>query len=171
MRRAGFCRHAFWQENYMTKDPDSLLIVDDDAMVRDLMLRYFSRFGFNVFSEGSGKNALEWIDSHHVDLVLLDIEMPGMSGLDVLQTLRKTYTPEQLPVIMVTGRASSDDIETALAAGANDYVTKPINFPSLIARIQIQLSRKQATVSRRQAPHFSGIKSKDATDSTDFTDF
>ena len=62
----------------MTQSPDSLLIVDDDAMVRDLMLRYFSRFGFNAFPESSGAGALDWIDSHHVDLVLLDIEMPGM---------------------------------------------------------------------------------------------
>jgi DNA-binding response OmpR family regulator len=138
----------------MTQSPDSLLIVDDDAMVRDLMLRYFSRFGFNAFPESSGAGALDWIDSHHVDLVLLDIEMPGMNGLDVLRTLRKTYTQEQLPVIMVTGKASSDDVEIALAAGANDYVTKPISFPSLISRIQIQLSRKHAkeVIRQREEP-------------------
>ena len=138
------------QESFMAQSSDSLLIVDDDAMVRDLLFRYFSHFGFNAFPESSGKDALEWIDSHHVDIVLLDIEMPGMSGLDVLKILRKTYPPEELPVIMVTGRASSDDVEIALAAGANDYVTKPISLPALIARVQIQLSRKRKDEILRQ---------------------
>ena len=128
----------------MTKGPDSLLIVDDETLVRDVMLRYFSKCGFNAFSESSGKAALEWINSHHVDLVLLDIEMPDMDGLEVLKILRKIYTPAQLPIIMVTGRVNSEDVEIALAAGANDYQTKPIDFPRLLGRIQTQLSRKRS---------------------------
>jgi DNA-binding response OmpR family regulator len=128
----------------MTQGPDALLIVDDDPMIRDVMLRYFSEYGFNAFPESSGKGALEWIDSHHVDLVLLDIEMPGMDGLELLKILRKTYTPIKLPVIMVTGRTSSDDFESALAAGANDYITKPIDFSVLLTRVQIHMLRKHA---------------------------
>ncbi len=127
----------------MSQDPESLLIVDDETMVREVMLRYFSKRGFNVFAEGSGRGALEWINSHQVDLVLLDIEMPEMDGLEVLKILRQIYTPAQLPIIMVTGRSSSDDVTTAMAAGANDYQTKPIDFPRLLGRIQTQLSLKR----------------------------
>jgi CheY-like chemotaxis protein len=113
---------------FMIQVPDSLLIVDDDAANRELMLRRLSKRGFDTSHVDNGRSALEWIASHRVDLVLLDIEMPNMNGLEVLQTLRKNYNPSQLPIIMVTGKASSDDIVSALAAGANDYVTKPVDF-------------------------------------------
>ncbi len=75
-------------------------------------------------------------------LVLLDIEMPGLSGFDVLKTLRLTYSPSELPVIMVTSRQQSRSIVDALRAGANDYITKPIDFAVAIARIETQLSRR-----------------------------
>jgi diguanylate cyclase (GGDEF)-like protein/PAS domain S-box-containing protein len=128
----------------MIQNPDSLLIVDDDALNRELMHRRLSRRGFNAISVGSGLEALEWINTNQADLVLLDVEMPDLNGLEVLKCLRKTYTPAQLPIIMVTGKSSSDDIVTALASGASDYVTKPIDFPVVLARIQTQLSRKHA---------------------------
>jgi diguanylate cyclase (GGDEF)-like protein/PAS domain S-box-containing protein len=128
----------------MIQNPDSLLIVDDDSINRELMQRRLSRRGFNTFSVGSGQEALAWIDSNHADLVLLDVEMPGLNGLEVLTVLRQTYTQAQLPIIMVTGKAGSEDIVTALASGASDYVTKPIDFPVVLARIQTQLSRKHA---------------------------
>lgn len=135
----------------MIPGPDSLLIVDDDSMNRDLMTRRLSRRGFNTHSAGNGQEALGWIHAHHADLVLLDVEMPDLNGLDVLKELRKTYTPAQLPIIMVTGKAGSEDIVTALAAGANDYVTKPIDFPVVLARIQTQLSRKHAEEALRES--------------------
>ncbi len=127
----------------MSQDPESLLIVDDETMVREVMLRYFSKRGFNVFGESSGRGALEWINTHQVDLVLLDIEMPEIDGLEVLRTLRQIYTPTQLPIIMVTGRSGIDDVTAAMTAGANDYQTKPIDFPRLLGRIQTQLSLKR----------------------------
>jgi diguanylate cyclase (GGDEF)-like protein/PAS domain S-box-containing protein len=128
----------------MIPGSDSLLIVDDDAMNCDVMVRYFSMYGFEISAQSNGKDALEWIHSHRVDLVLLDIEMPGLNGLDVLKTLRENYTQAQLPIIMVTGRTSSDDIVVALDAGANDYLTKPIDYPVMLARVKTQLSRKHA---------------------------
>ena len=81
------------------------------------------------------------------DLVLLDIEMPGVSGLDALVAIRKTYSPIQLPVIMVTARSHSEDIVNGLELGANDYITKPVDFPVALARIHTQLSH--AARSRR----------------------
>jgi diguanylate cyclase (GGDEF)-like protein/PAS domain S-box-containing protein len=135
----------------MTKAPDSLLVVDDDSLNRDMMVRRLSRRGFNVSSAVSGEAALQWIKEHQVDLVLLDIEMPGTTGLEVLNAIRQDFSPAQLPVIMVTGKISSDDMVQALNIGANDYITKPIDFPVVLARIHTQLSRKHAEEALRES--------------------
>jgi diguanylate cyclase (GGDEF)-like protein/PAS domain S-box-containing protein len=149
---------------FMLQEPVSLLIVDDDDANRDLMLRRLSKHPFNTSHADSGRNALEWIDTHRVDLVLLDIEMPSMSGLEVLQSLRKKYDPAQLPIIMVTGKTDSEDVVLALAAGANDYVTKPIDFPVVLARIQTQLSRKQAEEALRESEERYALAARGAND-------
>ena len=84
------------------------------------------------------------IDKHAFDVVLLDIMMPDLNGLDVLKILRQSFTATRLPTIMVTAKDQSEDVVEALKLGANDYVTKPIDFPVSCARIQTQLARKQA---------------------------
>lgn len=91
------------------------------------------------------------IAQYAFDLVLLDVEMPTMSGLDVLKVLRETYSSTQMPVIMVTAKTQSTDIVEALRLGANDYVTKPIDFPVALARIHTQLSHKWAVEDLRQS--------------------
>jgi diguanylate cyclase (GGDEF)-like protein/PAS domain S-box-containing protein len=148
----------------MISGPDSLLVVDDDTMNRDLMLRRLTRRGFNASLAGNGSEALDWIMAHRVDLVLLDIEMPDMNGIEVLKILRQTYTPAQLPIIMVTGKAGSDDVVAALAAGANDYVTKPLDFPVVLARIQTQLSRKHAEEALRESEERYALAARGAND-------
>ncbi len=144
--------------------PDVLLIVDDDSMNRELMLRRLTRRGFEAVQAEDGQSAMEWIQSHPVDLVLLDVEMPEMNGIEVLKVLRQTYTPAQLPIIMVTGKSSSDDVVAALAAGANDYVTKPIDFPVVLARIQTQLSRKHAEEALRESEERYALAARGAND-------
>ncbi len=148
----------------MIPSSDSLLVVDDDTMNRDLMLRRLSKHGYDAHLADNGKCALEWIGSHPVDLVLLDIEMPDMNGLEVLKTLRQTYSQAQLPIIMVTGKSGSDDIVAALAAGASDYVTKPIDFPVVLARIQTQLSRKHAEEALRESEERYALAARGAND-------
>jgi diguanylate cyclase (GGDEF)-like protein/PAS domain S-box-containing protein len=148
----------------MISGPDSLLIVDDDTLNCDLMLRRLSKRGFSAYLASDGKSALEYIYSHKVDLILLDVEMPDMDGLEVLRILRQTYNPAQLPIIMVTGKASSEDIVAALAAGANDYVTKPIDFPVVLARIQNQLSRKHAEEALRESEERYALAAQGAND-------
>ncbi len=148
----------------MTPSPDSLLVVDDDVLNRDMMMRRLSRRGFQVASAESGESALDYIRKNPVDLVLLDIEMPGTSGLDVLGALRETYNPAQLPIIMVTGKISSDDAVQALSVGANDYITKPIDFPVVLARIQTQLSRKHAEEALRQSEERYALAARAAND-------
>jgi diguanylate cyclase (GGDEF)-like protein/PAS domain S-box-containing protein len=148
----------------MIHGPDSLLIVDDDSANRDLMIRRLSKHGFSTSYANNGQGALDWIASHRVDLVLLDIEMPDINGLEVLQILRKNYSPAQMPIIMVTGKAGSDDVVSALAAGANDYVTKPIDFRVVLARIQTQLSRKHAEEALRESEERYALAARGAND-------
>jgi diguanylate cyclase (GGDEF)-like protein/PAS domain S-box-containing protein len=148
----------------MTQIPDSLLVVDDDALNREMMMRRLSRRGFNVASAENGETAIIWVKQNKVDLVLLDIEMPGTSGLEVLSALRQLYTPAQLPIIMVTGKISSDDVVQALNVGANDYITKPIDFPVVLARIQTQLSRKHAEEALRESEERYALAARGAND-------
>ncbi len=109
--------------------PARLLIVDDNEMNRDMLARRLLRKGYVVGLAENAKELLERVKQDAVDLVLLDIEMPDISGLDALQALRERYSAADLPIIMVTAKAQSDDIVKALDLGANDYLTKPIDFP------------------------------------------
>jgi DNA-binding response OmpR family regulator len=122
----------------------ALLVVDDEDTNRSLLARLFESKGFQVHTASSGAAALEHVRSSRTDLVLLDMNMPGLTGFDVLKALRRTHTPGALPVVMVTGVGESHDLVEALELGANDYVTKPIDFPVVLARIKTQLARQQA---------------------------
>ncbi|HET8648102.1 MAG TPA: response regulator, partial [Vicinamibacteria bacterium] len=122
----------------------TLLVVDDDEMNRDHLSRRLERRGFRVLQAADGRAALEALGRVRVDLVLLDVMMPGLSGLDVLRQLRGRRSPLELPVIMTTARTGSEDVVEALEAGANDYVTKPIDFNVALARIQAQLRLREA---------------------------
>src|SRR4029077_6625844 len=118
---------------------------------RDMLARRLSRKGYEIELAEGARNLLERVKQNGVDLVLLDIEMPEISGLDALKTLRETYSAIELPVIMVTAKNQSDDIVRALDLGANDYLTKPIDFPVAVARIGTQLSHKRAQEALRES--------------------
>src|SRR5438105_1237915 len=124
-------------------DQHTILVVDDHPDNRELMMRRLEREGFRAVGAESGREALARVKEGALSLVLLDVMMPEMSGLQVLQAVREAFTPAQLPVIMVTARTQSEDVVEALGQGANDYVTKPIDFPVALARIQAQLRIRQ----------------------------
>ena len=128
----------------MTVSQGSLLVVDDDAMNRDMLSRRLARHGYTVAVAEDGEQALKMIEGQRFDLVLLDIMMPGVSGLQVLDILRRRYSMADLPVIMATAKDESSDIVEALKLGANDYVTKPLDFPVVLARTESQLALKRA---------------------------
>src|SRR5579862_3482537 len=109
-----------------------------------MLSRRLVRRGYAVDVAEDGNTALEKINRAHYDLVLLDQMMPGMSGLDLLQLLRATYSASDLPVIMVTALDQSQTVVDALNGGANDYVVKPVDMPVVTARIEAQLSRSRA---------------------------
>ena len=128
----------------MSEPAATILVVDDLPANRDLMVRRLERSGFSVLSAASGPEAIEIVRRGHVHLVLLDIMMPGMTGIDVLRTLRMTYSSAALPVVMVTAKTDSEDVVEALSLGANDYVTKPVDYPVALARIQTHLRTTKA---------------------------
>jgi CheY-like chemotaxis protein len=122
----------------------TILVVDDLPANRDLMTRRLERSGFRVVSASGGPEALDVLRRAPVDLVLLDIMMPGMTGFDVLKAVRVSRSAASLPVIMVTAKTDSEDVVEALSLGANDYVTKPVDYPVALARIRAHLGIRQA---------------------------
>jgi CheY-like chemotaxis protein len=128
----------------VSEPPATILIVDDLPANRDLLSRRLTRAGFRVTQASSGPEALEAVRRSPPDCVLLDIMMPGMSGIDVLRQLRLTRSIVSLPVIMVTAKTESEDVVEALSFGANDYITKPLDFPVVLARIRAQLRTRTA---------------------------
>ena len=135
----------------METGPGPLLVVDDEEMNRDLLSRRLERRGYAVEVATDGQQALDMVAERSFDLILLDIMMPGMDGMEVLGVLRQRYSALELPVIMATAKDDSHSVIDALNMGANDYVIKPIDFPVLMARLQAQLARKRAEEELRQA--------------------
>ena len=121
-----------------------LLIVDDISDNRAILTRRLQRRGFDVVEAECGLTAIELIDKESFDLVLLDVMMPGMDGIETLKRIRSQNSASALPVIMVTARSESGNIVDALELGANDYVTKPVDFAVALARVNTQISRKRA---------------------------
>ncbi len=128
-----------------TESRGRLLVVDDNEMNRDMLSRRLKREGYQVDVAEDGTQTLDLIHTNAFDLILLDVEMPGLSGFEVLQRIRQNHSLAELPVIMATARDSSSDIIAGFKLGANDYVTKPIDFPVLLVRLQTQLQLKALT--------------------------
>ncbi len=141
-----------------------LLLVDDEELNRDMLSRRLHHHGFRVDVATDGPGALEAVEALHPDLVLLDIMMPGMSGVEVLQALREKYAASELPVIMVTALKDSEKVVEALRLGANDYITKPVDFPVAVARIQSQLARKAAERGLRESEERYALAARGAND-------
>jgi diguanylate cyclase (GGDEF)-like protein/PAS domain S-box-containing protein len=131
--------------------PRSLLLVDDEESNLDMLSRRLSRAGYQVATAPGAEQALRVLHTRPVDLVLLDQMMPVMNGIELLRLLRATYSPAQLPVIMVTAVNESEKIAEALNLGANDYITKPVDFQVALARIRSHLNRKHAEEALRRS--------------------
>jgi CheY-like chemotaxis protein len=127
----------------MGEERHTILVVDDDESNRDMLVRRLTRKGYRVLAVASGAAALETVEREPIDLMLLDVMMPGLDGIDVLKEVRRTRSPTDLPIIMVTARANDSDVIEALELGANDYVTKPIEFSIMAARIVAQLRMRR----------------------------
>jgi len=118
-----------------------LLVVDDDRDVRDSLHRALGYAGFAVATVANGAEALAWVARSPVDLIILDVLMPMLDGLETCKALRGRG--DSTPVLMLTARESIDDRVTGLAAGADDYLVKPFALRELVARVNALLRRTQ----------------------------
>jgi len=131
----------------------NILVVDDNQMNREMLAQQLKRKGYNIKSVGSGHAALDLIENSPddtFDLILLDLMLPEMSGFDVLKRLRTRFSSINLPIIIETARNNRSDSIQALSMGANDFVTKPLDFTNVIARVQTQLSLKHAELELKE---------------------
>src|SRR5436190_472802 len=145
----------------MKDEANSLLIVDDEELNREGLARRLRRDGYAVTLARSGREAIELLGERRFDLVLLDIMMPGMNGLEVLKFLRRVDSLIDLPIIMVTAKGESEDMVEALELGANDYVTKPLDFPVVLARLRTQLALKRAVAQVTELEQKLGARNKE----------
>ncbi|MBI5511804.1 MAG: protein kinase [Deltaproteobacteria bacterium] len=117
-----------------------VLVVDDDAAIRTLVARRLEHAGYRTMVADNGDKALATLKQEIVDLVVLDVMMPGLDGYQVLEQVRARHTSTSLPVIMLTARDKGDDVVRALRLGANDYAIKPVDFAVLLKRMQVHLA-------------------------------
>jgi DNA-binding response OmpR family regulator len=115
-----------------------VLVIDDEENVCELIALYFEKAGYEIISTGDGNEGIEMIRSQKPDLVILDLMLPGMDGLDVCKEIRKT---SNIPLIMLSARVDEVDRVLGLEIGADDYVTKPFSPRELLARVKAVLRR------------------------------
>lgn len=123
----------------------SVLVVDDLEANRALLERRLEKFGYRILSADGGETALMLLEREKPDVILLDYMMPRMNGLEVLARIRGNDRTRDIPVIMVTARAETEALVEALDSGADDYVTKPIDFDVLRARMETHMGKRKAT--------------------------
>ncbi|MCR8969414.1 response regulator transcription factor [Facklamia sp. 7083-14-GEN3] len=121
----------------------SILIVEDDIQINSLLVEALNKEGYTVTSAYSGSEGLLLITQSNFDLVLLDLMLPGLSGLDLLKRIRLN---NEVPIIVVSAKEQVDDKVELLEAGADDYLVKPFDLKELKARINVSLKRKQSTL-------------------------
>jgi DNA-binding response OmpR family regulator len=116
----------------------TILIADDEAEIADLIALHLQKEGYRLIKASDGKEALHAIQSHSIDLAILDIMMPKLDGYEVTRQIREKY---QMPIIFLSAKTSDLDKITGLVMGADDYMTKPFNPMELVARVNAQLRR------------------------------
>lgn len=151
----------------MSEAPAKVLVVDDLEDNRNVLSRHLLRMGCEVTMASNGREALESIHKHDYELVLLDIMMPEVDGYEVIEKLRADQEAKQPAIIAISAFHDSDSITRALNMGANDYVTKPYDFPVMWARVEKQLNQARSSklirdVNLRLIKRLSVLRDKEA---------
>jgi DNA-binding response OmpR family regulator len=133
----------------------SILLVEDEENIADMLRGFFERDGFRVFHAFTGEEALERLKSRPVSAVLLDLNLPGMDGVDVCRKIRRM---SDVPLIMLTARDSEVDKVVGLEIGADDYVTKPFSPRELLARVKAVMRRSEERPSERTVIEVEGFE-------------
>jgi len=127
----------------------TVLLAEDDADIRFLVIFKLTQAGYQIRVFGDGLSALADAREHPPDLAILDVMMPGMSGLEVCRELRKDPATARIPVIILTALAQEADIAAGFAAGADDYIVKPFSPREFVMRVNAALARAQASAPPR----------------------
>jgi two-component system phosphate regulon response regulator PhoB len=125
----------------MIMSKETLLVVDDEEDILELVRFNLSREGFNILVATSGEEAWQILKTQQIDLLVLDLMLPGMDGLELARCIKKEEATRKVPIIMLSAKGEEADIVTGLELGADDYVTKPFSPRILIARVRAVLRR------------------------------
>ena len=136
-------------------NPSSILIVDDEPDNFDVIETLLSVQGYHLYYASNGQEALSILDTVNPDLILLDVMMPGLNGIDVCKKIKADLQWKAVPIIMVTALSSKEDLALCLEAGADDFISKPVNRLELCARVKSMLRIKQQ---HDTIQHFSAIQ-------------
>jgi DNA-binding response OmpR family regulator len=134
-----------------------ILVAEDDGDIANLVAHYLQKAGWQAHVAAAGDEALAYARNNPVDLVLLDVMLPGMSGLDVCKALRGDRATAAVPIIMLTARAEEADRVLGLELGADDYVAKPFSPTELVARIRALMRRSNLSGGKESTLRFGGV--------------
>lgn len=122
----------------------TILIIEDNEMNTELLRRRLEKKGFHVLAEQDGSNLKILLEQFHPDLILMDLSLPDRDGWELTRDIKSQESTAHIPIIAVTAHAMVGDREKALAAGCDDYESKPVDFPVLLDKIESLLHKKQA---------------------------
>lgn len=117
----------------------TILLVEDNEMNRDMLQRRLARRGYHVIAAFDGEEAVRLTLENHPDLILMDLSLPVIDGLEATRMIRADASIASIPVIALTAHALASDRENALGAGCDDYDTKPVDFDRLLGKIELQI--------------------------------
>lgn len=120
-----------------------VIIVDDDRDAREMLVLALTREGFEVAQAANGLKLISTLHVDRPDLILLDVNMSWVDGFELCRAVRKSEDFHNLPVVFISARAAASDVKKGLDAGANDYFTKPVEIPTLVARIRELIGRPE----------------------------
>jgi DNA-binding response OmpR family regulator len=138
----------------------TVLVVDDEPTIREIVVGYLKRDGYRTLEAADGNRARELLETESLDLVVLDLMLPGVDGLELCRRIR---TSSQIPVIMLTARGEESDRIVGLELGADDYVTKPFSPRELAARVRTVLRRAEPVGTRNETLSYDGLVIDSAT--------
>ncbi|RJX33120.1 MAG: DNA-binding response regulator [Desulfurivibrio sp.] len=130
----------------------NILIVEDDEDIQQLVSYNLIKSGFHATCADTGEEGLQKLQAGGIDCILLDLMLPGMSGLEVCRAIKKIESCEAIPILMLTAKGEEDDVVAGLECGADDYVTKPFSPKVLIARVKALLRRRVEQLAEAAPP-------------------
>ena len=130
---------------------EKILVVDDEEDILELVKFNLTKEGYKTMLATTGEQALEITQNNQIDLVVLDLMLPGIDGLEVTRIIRNNPETQTIPIVMLTAKGDESDIITGLELGANDYISKPFSLKELIARIRNIFRRQQQLLETRSS--------------------